>query len=210
MEKSAWRLSMPSPIHQNGLAEWHRCWHPHLEAVIVRWSNLWKPLLRDWHTKGIKRMGWSSFGGREICQSSSRFDRFRYIPPKMPSEVLRWGLGNEGAQHLKLARYVLNRFPPSRRPVHEVIRLFQNDLRTHVQTPWFAWLHLLRLQMWTWSACVYWIVRWKMMRSVSDQTIIVLTASFQYSSGETFNRLPVPLLIWVPNSVRRLFTTMYC
>ena len=38
------------------------------------------------------------------------FDRFRYIPPKMPSEVLRWGLGNEGAQHLKLARYVLSRF----------------------------------------------------------------------------------------------------
>ena len=44
----------------------------------------------------------------------------------------------------------------------------------------------------------------ELMRSVSDQTIIVLTASFQYSSGETFNRLPVPLLIWVPNSVPKV------
>ena len=139
------------------------------------------------------------------------FDRFRYIPPKMSSEILRWGLGNEGAQHLKLARHVLSWFPPSRRPVHEVIHLFQNDLRTHVQDPWFAWLHLLtprdvdveRLRLLDRSIG-------ELMRSVSDQTIIVLTASFQYSSGETFNRLPVPLLIWVPNSVPKVIHNNVC
>ena len=43
-----------------------------------------------------------------------------------------------------------------------------------------------------------------MIRSVSDQTIVVLTASFQYSSGESFNRLPVPLMVWVPKSTPRV------
>ena len=133
------------------------------------------------------------------------FDRFRYIPPKMPAEVLRRGLGNEGAQHLKLARYILNQFPPTWRPVHEVVRLFENDLHAHVQAPWFGWLHLLPqpaptpegLRLMDRSIG-------ELMRSVSDQTIIILTASFQYSLGETFNRLPVPLLIWVPNSVPKV------
>ena len=206
MEKSAWRFVNAfsnSPERFGGVAS--------LLASTSRSGD--SPLVESMETltERLAYEGYQTYGmvshlavGR-FANLHQGFDRFRYIPPKMPSEVLRWGLGNEGAQHLKLARYVLNRFPPSRRPVHEVIRLFQNDLRTHVQTPWFAWLHLLRLQMWTWSACVYWIVRLEeLMRSVSDQTIIVLTASFQYSSGETFNRLPVPLLIWVPNSVPKV------
>ena len=66
----------------------------------------------------------------------------------MPSEVLRWGL-NEGAQHLKLAHAILHRFPPSSRPVHEVVRLFQNDLQSFHDTPWFGWLHLLPRQTMT-------------------------------------------------------------
>lgn len=206
MEKSAWRFENAfsnSPNRFGGI----------VSLMTSTSTNDQSPLLESMETltERLAYEGYQTHGmvshlavGR-FANLHQGFDRFRYIPPKMAAEVLRWGLGNEGAQHLKLARYILDRFPPTWRPVHEVVRLFQNDIRSHAQTPWFGWLHLLphpditeeRLRLLDRSIG-------ELMRSVSDQTIIVLTASFQYSSGETFNRLPVPLLIWVPNSVPKV------
>ena len=122
----------------------------------------------------------------------------------MPSEVLRWGLGNEGAQHLKLAKTYCIDFLHLV-DAHEVVSLFQNDLQSHHGEPWFGWLHLLPRETMTKDGLRQ-LDRsiGDLIRSVSDQTIIVLTASFQYSSGESFNRLPIPLMVWVPKSSPRV------
>jgi len=134
------------------------------------------------------------------------FDRFRYIPPMINSEILRVILGNEGTQHLKLTRNLMLRFTPQRRPTSDVVRLFQNDLRrdSGSSEPWFGWLHLVPLKNITQHE--HRLLEQELgalIEMVRGDTIVVLTAPFQYSEGEGYRRLPVPLYIWVPGSVNR-------
>ena len=206
LEKSAWRFTNAftnAPNRFGGVSA--------LMTSTYRTSS--SPLMESIQTLG-ERLAYEGYQTHAMVSHLAvgrfanlhqGFDQFRYIPPKMPSDVLRWGLGNEGAQHLKLAHAILHRFPPSRRSVNEVVRLFQNDLRTHHEVPWFGWLHLLPSQTVT-KEGLRTLDRsiGDLIRSVSDGTIVVLTASFQYSTGETFNRLPVPLMVWVPKSSPRV------
>ena len=134
------------------------------------------------------------------------FDRFRYIPPMIDSEILRRVLGNEGTQHLKLTRNLMLRIPPQRRRTSDVVRLFQNDLRMDAVAsgPWFGWLHLLPLKdTMQLEQRLLDQELGALIEMVRGDTIVVLTAPFQYSEGEAYRRLPVPLYIWVPDSVNR-------
>ena len=134
------------------------------------------------------------------------FDRFRYIPPMIDSNVLRRILGNEGTQHLKIMRSLMMHMPPRRRPASDVVRLFHNELQRDEgnSTPWFGLLHLLPLK----NAIEQPLHKLDqelgaLIDMVGEDTIVVLTAPFQYSEGESYRRLPIPLFIWVPDSVSR-------
>ena len=206
LDKSAWRFTNAfsnSPERFGGVSAlmastYHPSSSPLMESTLTLGERL---AFEGYQTHAMV----SHLAVGRFANLHQGFDQFRYIPPKMPSDLLRWGLGTEGSQHLKLANAILNRFPPASRPVHEVVRLFQNDLKSHPGTPWFGWLHLLPRKTMT-KEGLRQLDRsiGDLIRSVSDKTIIVLTASFQYSSGESFNRLPIPLMIWVPKSSPRV------
>jgi hypothetical protein len=136
------------------------------------------------------------------------FDRFRYIPPRVNSMVFRLGLGNEGTRHLKLARYILNRFTNERRSIDEVIQVFKHDigqLDKGKTSPWFGLLHLSPSQP---------IDRNKLnqldhglgmlFREINlQECLVVLTASFQQGQLQEFRRFSVPLMFWLPNATSR-------
>ncbi len=136
------------------------------------------------------------------------FDRFRYIPPHLDSLALRFGLGSEGARHLKLAAVILGYVPLRRRSVEEVFSLFDHELRMFAQedaTPWFALLQLTPNVPFT-DADQQAFDRQMgvLLRSATlDNTLIVLTAGVQFQQSD-HPRLDIPLWMWIPNGSARM------
>lgn len=136
------------------------------------------------------------------------FDRFRYIPPRVNSMVFRLGLGNEGTRHLKLARYILHRFTNERRSIDEVIQVFRHDivqLSNGDKSPWFGLLHLSPSHPIDVSILNQLDRGLGMLfRNINFQeSIVVLTASFQQGELKEFRRFSVPLMFWLPNANSR-------
>ena len=205
MEKSAWRFVNAFSMHRS-------IWRYGIINGIDFNSDGQSPLVESMETltERLAYEGYQTHGmvshlavGR-FTNLHRGFDRFRYIPPKMPTEVLRWGLGNERCPASQTGSVYFESISSRGDLSMKWFVYFKMMCDPMRRSPWFGWLHLLphpdvteRLRLMDRSIG-------ELLRSVSDQTIIVLTASFQYSSGETFNRLPVPLLIWVPNSVPKV------
>ncbi len=135
------------------------------------------------------------------------FDKFRYMPPKMDSVGFRMGLGSEGSRHLKLAKILLRWIPVQRRPLNEIVQIFNHDITQFKQSspePVFALLHLTPIHPVTQRNLeqLDTSLRFLLDDSIFRDGLVVLTSPFQYLSHnqieQSIDRISVPLLMWLP------------
>ncbi len=135
------------------------------------------------------------------------FDKFRYMPPKMGAMGFRMGLGSEGSRHLKLSRKILEYIAVERRPLNEIVQIFNHDItqfKQSTQEPVFALLHLTlnppisQMNLDQLDASL----RFLLSDSIFQDGLVVLTSPFQHLSGkrtqQSIERVSVPLMMWLP------------